>query len=429
MSNPSPVLRILVVGLDEELIQWFRSSLKDAGLPWRVRVTEPLRMMAPDVALREHDLVVLLWNRQDPATVTTALERVSPSLRAPEGILKELECVGGDQLLQRSVALGRYFEREDVVLLAESGVTLVLSLPKKTSKWAEEAPSMLQRVARHHREVLAMQDSAESRAISQFNALLKSWQRLSDEARMRASEELLKAIGDSARYSDLMAQKALKEQDFATAERWLHRSIDKNPNYLQAFRTLAKLYMTTRRHQEAIPILEKLQMSSPRNIEHLERMGECYIAMEQFSKAEKVLERALAIDEYHVEVRENLGKVKCVLGDHETARRLLATSQHNHELACFFNNLGIQYVESEKFEEAISHYKKAQYALPTNSLGHMLFFNIALAYFKWGMFQQALGYARLALARNPTYDKALKLVKALEKRVGPTPASTLPKAG
>lgn len=417
MSNPSTVMKMLVVGLDDEVTTWLRRSIKNAGLNWRVRVCEPLRMMAPEVRVAESDLIVILWNRQDPTTVSTALARVSPSMRSPEGLLKEIESVGGDELLHRTVALGRYFEREDVVLLAEMGVNLVLTLPKKTKHWADDATVLLQRVAKYYREVMSLQNSEEGQAVSHFATLLKSWSRLSDEARMRASEALLKAVGDGARYSDLMAQRAIKEQDYVTAERWLRRAIDKNANYLQAFRTLARLFIITRRPDQALPVLEKLQMYSPRNVEHLDRMGGCLISLEQFDKAEKVLERALAIDEFHTDIRENLGKVKCVLGDHETARKLLSTSQKTRELAVFFNNLGISYVDNKQFSEAIEHYKKSQYAMPNNGLGHMLFFNIGLAYYKWGLFPQALRYTRLALARNPAYEKAKKLLRALEKRV------------
>ena len=79
--------------------------------------------------------------------------------------------------------------------------------------------------------------------------------------------------------------------------------------------------------------------------------------------------------------------------------------------------MGIRLVESRRFAESIEHYKRAQYVLPGNDSGHQLFFNIGLAYAKWGRLAEARKYIRLALIREPSYDKAVNLLKSIDERL------------
>jgi tetratricopeptide (TPR) repeat protein len=141
------------------------------------------------------------------------------------------------------------------------------------------------------------------------------------------------------------------------------------------------------------------------------------MAKGEYQKAEQIFTNALQIDEHYSPVREALGKVKCVLGDYDAAKRLLANTRNQRDLAVFLNLLGVQYVDSQQFAKAIHHYKRAQFVLPGNEQSHLVFFNIALAYLKWGRLGEALSYARLAVTREPFYEKATKLLDLIEKRL------------
>ena len=72
--------------------------------------------------------------------------------------------------------------------------------------------------------------------------------------------------------------------------------------------------------------------------------------------------------------------------------------------------MGVKLVENKKFKEAISHYTNAQYVLPGNEQSHFLLFNIALAFAKWGHLAAARHFARLALVKEPDYQKAQLLL-------------------
>jgi tetratricopeptide (TPR) repeat protein len=408
------VKRILVVGSDARLTQWLRDAIKAAALPWRVRVTDPLRIGTPDCDLLSHDLVIMQWIPTEAVSLDDLLHRTVPVTRSPEGVMLDLDSFGGEEFRQKTVVMSFALRREDTVLLAEQGISHVISLPARQALWEALSQSAVRRLQKIMHEVDLSLENETEREINRFLVLLKAWGQLSDEARMDATDKLLSVLGDSARYAEMMARKSFRENDVAASERWLLRAIGKNPNYLQAMSLLAQVYLHAKRYSDAFAIMQKLHMNSPRNLERITAMGECLVAMNEFDKAEKYFQEALKIDEFHPAAREGLGKVKCVLGDYNSARTLLAHARNHRDLAVFLNLLGVQYVDKRQFEKAVHHYKRAQYVLPSNDQGHQVFFNIALAYLKWGKIAQALSYARLAVTRDPRYEKAVKLVEHIE---------------
>ncbi len=419
MTIQSPLRKILIVGEDEHLNKWFRMAVQESKLPWRVRTIEPLRMGSPDSDLLSNDLVVIQWVPREPQTLTEVLRRTHPVTRSPEGLLHDLESFGGDKFRHKTVIISSSLRREDTVLLAEHDIRHIVSLPNKHTKWQEAGEGVMRRLQRILRDIAELETNPEEKETSKFLALLKSWDRLSDEVRMEATDLLLSVLGDSARYAEMMARKSLKEGDRTAAERWLLRAINKNPNYLQAMRLLAQIYMQNKRYSDAMALFQKLHINSPRNLGRMSNMGDCLVALGEYERAEKVFEEALRIDEFHTDARDGLGKVKCVLGQYEDARKLLASSSNQKDLAVFLNILGVQLVDQKQFEKAINHYKKAQYVLPSNDQSHLVFFNIALAYLKWGKIMLAMSYAKLAITRDPRYDKASKLIAQIEQSARP----------
>jgi tetratricopeptide (TPR) repeat protein len=411
------VRKLLVVGLDPRLTQWLRSIVAAAGVPWRVRTVDPLRIGTPDCDLLSHDLVLMQWIPLEPVSLDDLLHRTVAVTRSPEGVLLDLDLFGGEDFRHKTAAISFALRREDTVLLGEQGVRHVISLPIRQALWDAEASSVIRRLQKILEFVDQYKENEAEREVSRFLMLLKSWGSLSDEVRMDSTDKLLAVLGDSARYAELMARKSFRENDMAAAERWLLRGIGKNPNYMQAMTMLAQVYMQSKRFADALAILKKVHLSSPRHLDRIAQMGDCLVALGEYDKAEKMYQEALKIDEFHSSAREGLGKVKCVQGDYQSARTLLANTRNQRDLAVFLNLLGVQFVEKKQFEQAISHYKNAQFVLPSNDQGHQVFFNIALAYLKWGRVGNALSYAKLAVIRDPRYEKAARLVEHIEKQL------------
>lgn len=416
VENRTPPLKVLVSGLDENAMTWLKTMVREKKLPWRLRSCEPLRVGAPDSQVENQDIIIIAWGRPQSATASEILKnQEAPKYRSLEGVLATLEDIGGELLCARTVVFGRAVTREDALLLAEHGIRLVLPLPEKQSSWKEFGNEFCERVYKLHNEETTKRNQPVERVVARFMALLTSWPKLADEVKMKAVDDLLNCLGDSSRYAELVARKCLRESDFEGAEKWLNRSLAKNPTYLKSLHLLSDLYMKTERVNDALTVLDKVKANSPRSIKTLTKIGRCYAAKNEPQKAEKYLYDALAIDEYHPLVREELGKVKFAMQEFESARKLLATSQSPREVATHLNKVGIQMVEQGRYQSSIEHYRWAQFVLPGNEQAHLLFFNIALAYAKWGKISEAMSYARLAKTRTPDYEKASQLVQKLER--------------
>lgn len=416
MQPPKSPLKILIVGEDEPVRDWLRAALKAAGIPCRVRTSCGLRVCAPENQLAEQDLIVLCWQRTNPVALPDVLARQAITERSMESVVCDIETHAGESKLRRIAVVGRDIRREDTVFLAEYDCRLVFPLPEKQAQWAAEGAVFVKRLMRLHETETETAAHPEELAIQRYKQLLAVWDRVGDERRMESTESLLRALGDSARYAELIAQKCLKEKDPVGAEKWLRRAVAKNPNYLKALQALADLHMHQGAHAEALPLLERLKANNPRNFRRLSKIGKCHFAMGEYAKAEKAFSDALAIDEFQPEAREELGKIKCVQGDYEAAKVLLARSNNGRKLATFLNAIGIKLVEQKRYAESIEHYKNAQFVLPGNEASHLLFFNIGLAYAKWGRLAEAQKYIRLALVKEPCYERAAALLKSLQDR-------------
>lgn len=416
MDSKKGVVKILMTGLDNEISTWLKDFARSKRLAWKIRNCEPLRIMAPDNQVLSQDVVILAWDRVAPANLADILDKVAPTKRSLEGVLHELDKMGGEAACSRIIVLGKIVTREDAMLLAEYNIKHIFPLSAKRSKWSESEGDLIKRIEKIAVDVRTASESEEQKHYTRFLNVLPYWSKLSDEVRMQNSEQLLKALGDTPRYAELMARKCIAENDYLGAEKWLLRALTKNVGFMRANQLLADVYIARGKYDDALHILEKLKANNPRSLRTLTRLGQCYSAKAEPLRAEKYLMDALSIDEFCREAREELGKIKFGLQEYELARKLFSHSTSSRPLASYFNKIGIQLVQESKYQASIEHYRWAQYVLPGNDQGHLLFFNIALAYAKWGRTSEALGYARLAKIRSPEYDKAQALLKKLEEK-------------
>ena len=415
-AQKSALLNVMIVGSDEDekVALWIKETFRNAKIPCRIRTTCTLRLCSPEIAIHQQDVIILIWQNTQLVSLEEVVNRKTISSRSCEGALCDLELRAGKEKLRRVMVVGSNLRREDAVFLAEYSCRTIVSLPDKPTNWGMESKSLIQKALKLHEVELAYEANPVNSSVKTFETLLKSWDRVSDMKKMQASEGLLHALGDSARYCELIAEKCQRENDVRGAEKWLISAVNKNPSYLSAQQRLADLYLRQSRPKEALALLEKLKANNPRNFHRLTKMGKCYMQMGEMLKAERALADALAIDEFYPEAREELGKIKMLMGEFDAARNLLSLSKNGKNLASFLNALGIKLVEQRRYQESIEHYKRAQFVLPGNDASHLLFFNIGLAYAKWGKVPSALKYIRLALIREPCYERARTLLQSLQ---------------
>ena len=414
MRGRQSLLRVLVVGESDDTKTWLKQVVAREHLSWRMRFTCNLRLTSPENQLENQDLVIVLWERQPHVTFNDVLAREAIEHRSVEGVIRELEQgpLGSQpgSRLRRTVVIGRGMTREDTIFLAEYQVGAVFSLPEKRAAWDRLTPNIVRRIEALHINEIARKNSSEERIVGRFLEMLSVWERVSDELKMKATDQLLRVLGDNARYAEILARKCIIERDFRSAEQWLRKAISKNANYMSSMQLLADVYYELGKPDKSLELLEKLKESNPRNVQRMLKIARCYVQKGEYQKADKTLCDALCIDEFYEDAREELGRVKIVLADYEAARVLLRHTIRNKDLANFLNKMGIELVARSKFKESISHYKKAQYVMPGNDQSHLLFFNIGLAYAKWGKYNEARQYVTLALIRQPDYVKAAQLL-------------------
>lgn len=417
MSLPNRITKITVIGTDPDICKWFKQNVLDARLPWRVRFCEPLRIEAPENQIAEQDALIILWDQKPPVDEAKILQAGIPDSRSCESSLHALYDLGGEELCRRVIAFGRIITREDAIHLAEYGMRMILPLNDKRSRWDEEFAGMANKIKTFVEAEKRLSESEEEKSVQNFFTQLKSWKNISDRTKMDATDALLRSMGASVRYAEMMARKCIVELDYAGAEKWIVHALHKNPTYLKAQMLFVDLLMRTKRYDEALDQLEKLRNANPRSIRIRMLMGECYTLSNELQKADKAFLDALSIDEYNMVLRERLGRVKFLLKEFESARFLFKDISNPTDIARYLNQIGIKMVERNAFDEAIEHYRWARYVLPGNDKSQFLFFNIALAYVKWGRLKDSLVFARLAYARDPSYEKAKQLILRIEQKL------------
>ena len=317
-------LNILIAAFEPEREEWLRRQLQSLGGGWTLTACDGLRLNAHETHARERDLIFLHWRSRELVAWEAALSPQGPRGRAPEGIVAEIEETGGTRLLRRTVIIGENISRNDLVFCADHGIKLIFPLPAKQSQWDDEFKEFNKKIQKFLIDELKGGANKEDQLTRSFQDNLRHWHKLSDEQKMNLCDELLTKLGDSAIYGELMAQKSIKDGDLKGAEAWLHRALSKNPSYVKAIQQLADIYGRQGKYDDALILLERLRSSDPRNMRRATQIGQIYMAKGEYLKAEKTLENAVCIDEFYRPAREELAKVKFMVGALDDAKRLLA---------------------------------------------------------------------------------------------------------
>ena len=146
-------------------------------------------------------------------------------------------------------------------------------------------------------------------------------------------------------------------------------------------------------------------------------LGDIHLEAEDLLKAEHCYQQALDRDANSAIALAGMAQVMFARGHMDACRELLARSGvPAHSAAARLNAAGIALVRSGRFEDALELYKKAQFVLPQQEKGPMLFYNMGLCYLRWGKEEVARDFLKLALIKDPDYEKAKSLLKKMENQ-------------
>lgn len=165
---------------------------------------------------------------------------------------------------------------------------------------------------------------------------------------------------------------------------------------------LACYYQVRGRHREALEELKKVTAIEPRHAEAYDRMGVCYDALQEYSRAGEAYEISLKLDPSQSRVYNNLGYSYLLQGKFDKAivtfTRALSLGGNDKRI---HNNLGIAYGLNREYHRALE-----QFALATDEArAHN---NLAQLYTRQSMLAEARDSYKTALGLDPSLASARK---------------------
>jgi len=122
----------------------------------------------------------------------------------------------------------------------------------------------------------------------------------------------------------------------------------------------AKIYMATKRYEQAIETYQQLSKSEPRNAQYLNMIGIAYLNLTNLNQAQRYFERAVKVDKKYFSALNNLGMVWY---EQRNYRRAIREYQRAVVIApgeaSVYANLGYAYYHSKKDVEAGGAFRKA----------------------------------------------------------------------
>ena len=217
----------------------------------------------------------------------------------------------------------------------------------------------------------------------------------------------------SASYYDAAARLAHHRRQIKRAKQLWGKALEVNPNHVKSYHSLLNFYEQEGEFNEALALMHRLNKLNKNSIIRTVRMGEMHQRLSQTNKAEHYFNLALEKDNFCSRALNGLAELRFDQGNYDEARNLLSRSTYTDQTASYLNHKGIKLVRQQRYEDALEVYKNAQYVLPSQEKGPLLFFNIGLCYSRWGKLSLAREYLKLALIKEPQYEKASRLLRRI----------------
>lgn len=362
-----------------------------------------------DIVVKEHselvneaELIVALWDTK---------------FRSIEGIMEELrEMLPSYPFAEKVIALTTASSREDSVFLHNDlGIHKVIPIRNRKDH-LEKATKTFQRWLQLGNPLKGIEKAWHN--LYRFTATLDMVKPNDSEIVKldKALQKVLEFIGTpNGRYLDLKGVIEYMRQNYQEAVTLWEQAIDREPNFLEPYQHLVIHHMNNGSKEQAIAITKKLLAINRKGLSSLVSLGSLHETIGEDSRAEHYYKLALSKDAHLSSAINGLASIKFRQGKLEQSRALLAKSQQSTSMASQLNRHGIALVKNGDFEQALGHYTKAQYVLPSHDKGPMLFYNMGLCCSKWGKICEAEQFLRIALIKDPDYQKARDLLAKLPK--------------
>ena len=308
--------------------------------------------------------------------------------------------------------------RQDVIYFYELGLFHIIRLENNK-------PSLL----RARKEFSDIMHNVSDKRKDQKKAWTKVGRAL-DMVMQKPSRDLVNRLGhicatfaeqgvnENAVYFDIKASLAFVKGEYTAAIALWEEARNRNPNYYRAINGLIGAYHKTGENQKALVLIKQMHAINNRNLGRITRMGETYLELNNPYQAEGCFLRAIENDKYSDRARNGMAEVKFIQGELGEAKELLAQAKDRTLIAQRLNHKGIELVRAGRYAQALKHYMQAHFILPDQDKSSYIFYNIGLCHSRWGNRIMAERFLRLALVKNPHYEKAQRLLQRIMQQSG-----------
>jgi tetratricopeptide (TPR) repeat protein len=205
----------------------------------------------------------------------------------------------------------------------------------------------------------------------------------------------------------------VKRDELTLAEKHAEDLLNEDKMNVRAMNLLSRVYMKRGEFDKASRVLEGANILSPDQPGRLVLLGDAFYGQGDTKKAADAYGQALENDPENTEAMGKLGQIKLDEGDVNALLELFSNHGSESEKAGFFNNAAVAAVKKEQYMEALELYQLALKTLESNEYKAKIYFNIALAYRRWGKIEEAFKAAKRSVKYDNTYTKAQRQMDEL----------------
>ncbi len=182
----------------------------------------------------------------------------------------------------------------------------------------------------------------------------------------------------------------------------------KNISLIKVDQDRAYILYLIKNYQDSINQCIKILKQDENNIHTLNTLGLCFLKLQKYDEANKILLKAINLDNQNIVILNSLGRLNHDLRKSKEAEnyfdKAFALNPNSFET---LNNMAGFYVEEEKYKQALNIYKKAEKLKPNNAI---LINNIAKTLMCLHDEYEAEKYCRRAISLDQKNDEFKKIL-------------------
>lgn len=186
----------------------------------------------------------------------------------------------------------------------------------------------------------------------------------------------------SAEFLSLKAEMYLRSGETVSAQTYVHKALDADPNLIEAHLLQSKIYVVENKADKAIEQLEKAREIDAQDLDVLYSLGFMYTRKGSYDKALNAYNEAIAI---------------------------------YPDTALGYNNIAVTYHSKKDFKKAVENYKKALNINPTFVEAH---YNLGNSYAMIGKMKEAIESYNKSVELDPKYTDAYIELSSVYEKLG-----------